>query len=182
MRLDKFKTLVNNAASKGEAFLFLIDFESEKPVFIPLHTLSEDILFDFNGFSNYAAFKKKKAVKLIAQKQHISDYAKGFEIVKDALKYGDSFLTNYTTKTPIESCEDLKTIFLNSAAPYKLFYKNQFTCFSPETFIKIKEHRIHSFPMKGTIDASIPGAKQKLLSDYKAVSYTHLTLPTTSRV
>ena len=167
MHLDKFKAQVNNAASKGESFLFLIDFEAEKPLFFPLSKLEDDILFDFNGYTNFSAYNKLKSIKLDAAKIDKDQYQKGFDIVMDALNYGDSFLVNYTCKTPIETEESLKSIFINSRAPYKMLYKNEFTFFSPETFIKIKDQHIHAFPMKGTIDANIPGAQQKLLNNFK---------------
>jgi len=39
--------------------------------------------------------------------------------------------------------------------------------FSPETFVQIKEGQIASFPMKGTIDATIPNATEIILADKK---------------
>jgi para-aminobenzoate synthetase component 1 len=45
--------------------------------------------------------------------------------------------------------------------------KDDFVLFSPECFVKIKEGAIFSFPMKGTIDASIPNAEEILWSDVK---------------
>ena len=46
-------------------------------------------------------------------------------------------------------------------APYKLRVKDQFVCFSPETFITIEGNTIHTFPMKGTIDPA-----KKLLEEF----------------
>ena len=40
-------------------------------------------------------------------------------------------------------------------------------CFSPETFVKIKDGRIYSYPMKGTLDATIPDAERVLMDDEK---------------
>ena len=39
--------------------------------------------------------------------------------------------------------------------------------FSPECFVKIKDNKISTYPMKGTIDASIPNAEQVIINDYK---------------
>lgn len=47
--------------------------------------------------------------------------------------------------------------------------------FSPETFVRIKEGYIYSFPMKGTIDASLPDAKEVLLRDEKEAA-EHATI------
>ncbi|HCW06234.1 MAG TPA: aminodeoxychorismate synthase component I, partial [Cytophagales bacterium] len=46
---------------------------------------------------------------------------------------------------------------------------------SPETFIKIQAGQIFSFPMKGTIDASLPNAEQVILNDAKELS-EHVTI------
>ena len=54
-----------------------------------------------------------------------------------------------------------------SNAKYKLFYKNKFIVFSPESFIRIEGNTISSYPMKGTIDSSTPNAEEIILSDKK---------------
>ena len=43
----------------------------------------------------------------------------------------------------------------------------QFLVFSPEIFVKIDHGIISSFPMKGTIDASLPDAETRILKDEK---------------
>jgi len=42
-----------------------------------------------------------------------------------------------------------------------------FTVLSPETFVKIRDGVISSFPMKGTIDATLPNAESVILADPK---------------
>jgi len=42
--------------------------------------------------------------------------------------------------------------------------------FSPEIFVRIKGSEITSYPMKGTIDASIPDAESVILSDVKEIA------------
>ncbi len=61
----------------------------------------------------------------------------------------------------------LAQLFELSVARYKLLYHNQFLVFSPEIFVRISEGRIRSFPMKGTIDASVPDAEKIILADEK---------------
>jgi len=61
----------------------------------------------------------------------------------------------------------LKEIFYFSRAKYKLIYKDKFVVFSPECFVRINKGKIYSFPMKGTIDASLPGASEIILNDEK---------------
>jgi para-aminobenzoate synthetase component 1 len=55
-------------------------------------------------------------------------------------------------------------------AHYKLRYKDQFVCFSPEKFVQIRENVIRTFPMKGTIDASVENAREKILADEKEMA------------
>lgn len=50
-----------------------------------------------------------------------------------------------------------------------------FVCFSPETFVKIKGGRIYSYPMKGTLDASLPNAEKLLMEDRKEAA-EHATI------
>ena len=52
---------------------------------------------------------------------------------------------------------------------------NPFVCFSPETFIRIKGGRIYSYPMKGTLDASLPDAEKQLMEDRKEAA-EHATI------
>src|SRR5690606_6866814 len=48
----------------------------------------------------------------------------------------------------------------------------------PETFVKIQDGMIYSYPMKGTIDASVENAEEKILNDpkEKAEHYTIVDL------
>ena len=52
---------------------------------------------------------------------------------------------------------------------------NSFVCFSPETFVRIKGRRIYSYPMKGTLDASLPDAEKQLMEDEKEAA-EHATI------
>jgi para-aminobenzoate synthetase component 1 len=53
--------------------------------------------------------------------------------------------------------------------------KDGFVVFSPEIFVKIHGGHIYSYPMKGTIDASIPNASAVILNDEKE-SAEHATI------
>jgi len=61
----------------------------------------------------------------------------------------------------------LSEIFLRSQARYKLLMKKGLVVYSPEIFVQIQDGKIKSFPMKGTIDASIPDAEAIILADKK---------------
>ena len=69
----------------------------------------------------------------------------------------------------------LKDIFYRSRALYKLWLKETFVVFSPEIFIRIENGRISSYPMKGTIDATLPSATRLLMEDEKEAA-EHATI------
>jgi para-aminobenzoate synthetase component 1 len=117
-------------------------------------------------------------VKSILQKTPLPfpTYQKAFDLVKENLNYGNSFLTNLTAETPIELGVSMEEVFAKARAKYKLFIKDNFLCYSPETFVQITpEGKISSFPMKGTIDAKLPDAEQLILNDLKE-KYEHTTI------
>jgi para-aminobenzoate synthetase component 1 len=103
------------------------------------------------------------------------DYLQKFEFVKKEIEYGNSFLVNLTAATKIDTNLTLEMIAHNAHSKYICYLKDQFVSFSPETFIQIKNGKIMTFPMKGTIDASIPNAKELILSDIKEVA-EHATI------
>ena len=67
----------------------------------------------------------------------------------------------------MKSSYTLEEIFRGSRAPFKLYLEDELVVFSPERFVRIEGNTITSNPMKGTIDANIPGAHGRLISDAK---------------
>ncbi len=102
-------------------------------------------------------------------------YQRSFNIVRQNILAGNSFLTNLTCRTPVDTNLTLKDIYYHSKAIYKLWVKDAFTVFSPEIFVRIHQGKISSYPMKGTIDASIPSAAQLLMNDPKEAA-EHATI------
>ncbi|MEO9872628.1 aminodeoxychorismate synthase component I [Ekhidna sp.] len=94
-------------------------------------------------------------------------FKRAFDQVIHEINVGNSFLTNLTFKTPIETNLSLDQIFEYSQAKYKLLVPGQFVVFSPETFVKIEDDHIYSYPMKGTIDGSLHNAEEIILGDIK---------------
>ena len=162
---------MNEWGEKREPFIFIIDFEMKEPLIFPLSEVdSKEVRFDVNGFSNCSFDEKIEQKEFSFNKFHCSynEYLRAFEIVQHNLKYGNSYLINLTLPTKIETNLTLEDIFYRSEAKYKLLYKNKFVVFSPEIFVQIDEDGvISSFPMKGTIDASIENAEEIILADEK---------------
>ena len=87
--------------------------------------------------------------------------------MSDQIHYGNTFLLNLTQPTRVECNYSLEEIFTRSVAPYKLYLSDKLVVFSPERFVRIRGRAISSNPMKGTMDASIPGSYRLLASDPK---------------
>lgn len=166
---------MNHYGAASIPFFFFADFKNEKIEVFNLDEIkSEEILFDIQGLKNYSHTPPLPA-NWQFQKHPIpfNQYQKGFDLVKKHILAGDSYLVNYTCATPIFTDLSLQEIFYLSKAKYKVFYKNKFTFFSPETFVKIADGKISTYPMKGTIDASLPNAEQQILNDKKETAEHH---------
>ena len=137
---------------------------------------SKKILYDISGLGNYGSHKKINK-KIIFEKYPISfnRYKKAFDKIKNHFYRGHTYLVNLTFPTAVATNLTFKEIFFNSCAKYKLLYRNKFVVFSPEIFVKIKNRKIYSYPMKGTIDAAIPGAARKIILDKKEFA-EHITV------
>lgn len=177
MNISEFTSQMNRLGQEKVPFLFVIDFELENPLLIPLKDVDSDrILFDINGVANATA-RLRTPQGMVIEKFPVTEeeYQKKFDKVFSHLEYGDSFLTNLTVKTEIRLDAPLRDIFFNCRAKYKLLFDGQFLVFSPEIFVRIRDNKIFSYPMKGTIDASVIDAKEKLIHDRKEIS-EHVTI------
>lgn len=161
---------INELGSLRQPFFFLIDFEKIKCQVHTLEELPENINFDFNQrHATKLNEKIKNTKKIIFDKYPISyeRYNIMFDQAIKELLYGNTFLVNLTCKTPISCNLSLSEIYHRSSAKYKLLIKDHCVAFSPESFIQIINNRITSYPMKGTIDASIKYAEYKLINNEK---------------
>jgi para-aminobenzoate synthetase component I len=169
---------MNEMGKRRVPFLFIIDFDMEKPVLITLNEINPDeILYSVNGVTNCKINTAKNVSKVELQATPVSEqrYFHAFDHVQKHIKHGDSFLLNLTMPSKIETNLCLKEIFENTNAKYKLWIKDKFVVFSPEIFIQIQKSKISSFPMKGTIDAMMPDAENKLLNSEKELA-EHYTI------
>ena len=163
---------MNELGAAKVPFFFMIDFLKENGEIIPLNEISDEIKFELNSIQNHSINRSFQFDKFPID---FSDYQSKFKLVHDNLLLGNSYLTNLTYPTKINTNLSLDEIYHFSEAKYKLKYKENFVCFSPERFVKIENHHIFSNPMKGTIDASIPNAKQIILDDEKEAA-EHATI------
>ena len=185
-----FVEQLNQWGHEKKPFVFLIDFEQKKPL-----AWLADQCPDYFQFKFTKASSIKKSVTTLTETDQVSaideagfanskvnfnseglltkypitldDYQHKYNQVIDALHNGDSFLMNLTIPTPVQNKLNFQTYFDHAKSKYVIWLKEQFIAFSPETFIQIQNGKIATFPMKGTIDASLPNAKELLLNDPK---------------
>ncbi len=168
---------MNELGEKRVPFLFVINFDGTQSQIIPLSEVNpKNLLYHFPQYSN----TPQQIIKLTEFEFQIepvskSRYTDAFNLVMKHLNYGDSFLLNLTMPSVVRTPHTLLDFYLSANARFKLWVKNQFVVFSPETFVTIEQGVIRSFPMKGTIDASVKDAEIKLLESEKELA-EHYTI------
>lgn len=167
--MQKFIQTANQFGKEKRPFFFLIDFEQQKPQILPLEQArTSGMIFDFFCKNNVIEPKKvTKPFKFSFKAMEFKEYQKGFELVQKEIQAGNSYLLNLAYPTEIKTNYSLEDVFYTTQSKYKLWLKDHFVCFSPETFVRIENNKIYSYPMKGTINAEIENAEQKLLDSEK---------------
>ncbi|NMM48695.1 aminodeoxychorismate synthase component I [Marinigracilibium pacificum] len=169
---------MNKLGSLHTPFFFIVDFEHENPLCIPLKNLdSNEIAFNFNGFKNVEKLSGFNSAPLAFNFNPVTyeEFNRAFDIVYNEIHQGNSYLLNLTFRSEIESNFSLEEIIERAKAKYKIWWKNKFISFSPETFIQINNNTMHSFPMKGTRVMNSDSDKELLLNDHKE-SAEHVTI------
>ncbi|HIP62070.1 MAG TPA: aminodeoxychorismate synthase component I [Sulfurovum sp.] len=151
-------------------FIFVVSFDKQDIFVQALDELDGDVLYKLEDWRNYALVRRDKDYSFTINPVSFKKYKKSLDKVLEEIRSGNTYLLNLTFKTPIETNLSLKEIFTYSRAKFKLYFKDKFICFSPERFIEIEDNIISTYPMKGTIDASLPNAKETILADEKEMA------------
>ena len=172
MSKELIKEKLNKFGFEKEPFLFVISYDFSKFYIEKLSNLSDSIKYQLD---NKEESTQNIQNKISLKKFPISfeEYKKKFDILQEEIKSGNSYLLNLTAKTKIKTTLSLDEIYENTKSRFKLRFKNQkddFVCFSPERFVKIEDNKIFTYPMKGTIDAKFPNAKEKILTNQKEMA------------
>ena len=169
--VTEFKKKISRFLAAKEPFFFIINFDcTDLRAYSFEEALKKNIKFNLRGIHNFQESQNRRISidnPLIVEPFGFENYLNSFEKVVSNLKSGNSFLANLTFPSRVISKIELNEVFETSNASYKLLFKDQFVCFSPECFVKIANGYIYSYPMKGTIDASIEDAENILLNDPK---------------
>ncbi len=177
MDVNKFIDQLNSWGRQKVPFLFLVDFELQQPRAWRADQVDADqMLYSLNSISNTTHQKpEKREIQLKKYPPPFPEYEKKFNRVYKHLSRGDSFLVNLTIRSGIELNYTTKELFYLSDSRYKCWMRDQFLFYSPEIFIQIKEGKIFSYPMKGTIDASLENARESILTNKKEQA-EHITI------
>lgn len=164
---EKLKNILNQYGSDNEPFFFLISYDTNDFFVQKLSELDDDIFFEIN---EKVSSKQKDKIELEKVPDSFESYEKKFNTLQEHIKAGNTYLLNLTASTHIKSELSLQEIYKKSHAKFKLKFKDTFVCFSPEKFVEIKKNKIFTYPMKGTIDASITNAEARILGDIKEMA------------
>lgn len=180
LKSTEIAATMNTLGSMGTPFLFIIDFEGTEAEIITLNDLpSSGILFQAGTLGNSGANPyPTKPFHFTRIPISEEKYRWAFDVVMDHLQFGNTYLLNLTFPTQLATDLTLPEIFHRSQARFKLLLPDRFVVFSPEIFVRILDGHISSFPMKGTIDADLPDAANRILNDPKerAEHYTIVDL------
>lgn len=167
------KNKLNKFGKGKKPFLFIISYDLKKFYIEKLLNLSNTIKFEINKDIQSSNNIQKEKITLEKFPINFQEYKKKFDILQEEIKAGNSYLLNLTFKTKIKTPYSLDEIYEKTNTHFKLRVctkDDNFVCFSPEKFIEIKNNKIYTYPMKGTIDAKISNAKEKLLENPKELA------------
>jgi len=166
---DGFNAM-NRLGASRTPFLFIISYDKSNIFAQPLESLDSDIFYKLEAWRNYPVKKREVPFYLTKSPVDFQTYAVSMEKILTEIRAGNTYLLNLTFKTPVESNLSLREIFTYARAKFKLCFKEEFICFSPERFVEIENNTIATYPMKGTIDAHIPDAENTILHNEKEMA------------
>jgi para-aminobenzoate synthetase component 1 len=172
MRTDAttLRSLMNDFGSRRQPFVFAVDYDMSQCLFIDNPLCSNEIRWATESAGNAPLPRPCDNITPVLRLKNaptLREYAAKFETVKCGLMHGDSFLANLTVGVEVECNRTFEQLYALCSARYKFLIPGEFVCFSPERFVRIDNNIIATYPMKGTIDATLPRAESQLMDSYK---------------
>lgn len=165
-------------ASARKPFVFVISYDKSRAFVEALDDIDpSEMLYNFSGISNIPPTLSACESEVEWRFTHPSrqSYHRSFTMVQNAERAGNSYLVNLTCRIPLSTDLSLHDIFLRTKARYRLWFRDKLVCFSPEIFVRLQNGIVSSYPMKGTIDAALPMAREQLLRNPKEAA-EHATI------
>ena len=173
--MEKWAQRVDALAGAGKPCLFLVDFEQQAPQIWSMSDVSRPSI-SFPNFQDATPTGTEPIhPRLYAEPFSRYRFREAFGVVQAGLHRGDSFLTNLTFPIPIQLNCSLEDVYQAAQAKYRIYWPENFVCFSPETFVTINaKGYIETRPMKGTA-LDTPTARAALLNSRKEIA-EHATI------
>lgn len=156
---------MNRWGEHGTPFFFIISYDTQKSILLRNPGIADfsHLYFSFPHYRNDTILETIPApVTLSFTPPKLSSYREQFNQIQQELQKGNTYLLNLTRSTPIKTSSSLLNLYTQARAKYKVYLPGHFVVFSPETFIRITDGKIFTFPMKGTIRTDIPHAAETL--------------------
>ena len=168
-------TLMNEWGRQRRPFFFWVSYDGRRVLLSPDDAPLPGLAYRLPGISHLPADAAEDpawpdAPFFRPEPPPREEYERAFAKARLHLMRGDTYLLNLTFPTRVESNLEPKHFFDRAAAPYRAHYRQgeeEFVCFSPEPFIRIKERTLSTNPMKGTVSALLPNAEKHLLDNEK---------------
>lgn len=175
---EEAKQRMNDLAEQAVPFLFIIDYDAKRAVVEPENGVdANELKYCFNGIGNatQTSHPTNNDIEWRIEPPTEAEYQHSFNIVKNAMLAGNSYLANLTCRVWLQTNLSLLDLYHAANARYRLWMKDKLVCFSPETFVKIAQGEIHSYPMKGTAEDVSPSSAEQLLANEKEAA-EHATI------
>ena len=143
---------------KYEAYNYFLDMNINYKSKLPL--LYFEVFKDYKKYEISKDLKNDDNIQIVTfENIDKYKYLQNIEKIKNYISCGITYEVNYTyPSTVCTNCRDDFTLYnfiqKNQKTPYNAFIKNEYETilsFSPELFFKIKNNKIITKPMKGTI-------------------------------
>lgn len=157
---------MNSFKQDERPFLFVIDYLKTCGICEPLDELNDELI-KYSICNQKPVEQLNRPFRFKPVPVSFDSYKTKFDMVYQAIQNGDSYLCNLTQATKLETNLSLNDIFQFTNAPYKLYIKDTFVVFSPESFVTINGSQINTFPMKGTKRVADDPEGFHLLNDLK---------------